>query len=112
MMNSYLRAKFEAIPTLSSRTIRPRILTPLVCVAADTLEHVTAFLKDASLSDILEARYRNNKGMGAPFLAVKNDVLQRLGQKENFLLQNAFEGFIKPLLRRLFPEESAKYDAL
>ena len=27
-------------------------------------------------------------------------------------LRGAFEGFIKPLLRRLFPEESAKYDAL
>ena len=66
MMNPFLKNRFDAIPTLSSKTIRPKILTPSFCMAADTLEYITAFLKDASLSDIWDARYRGNKGWETP----------------------------------------------
>lgn len=109
MMNAFLKNRFEAIPTLSSKTIRPKILTPLFCMAADTLEYISAFLKDASLSDILDARYRGNKGMGTPFLAVDNDVLEHLGEKRNLVLENAFHTSVEPLVKALFPEEFAEH---
>ncbi len=109
MMNAFLKNRFEALPTLSSKTIRPKILTPLFCIAADTLEYITAFLKDVSLSDILDARYRGNKGMGMPFLAVDNDVLEPLGEKRNFVLENAFHTSVEPLVKALFPAEFAEH---
>jgi hypothetical protein len=108
LMNAFLKNRFDAFPTLSSKTIRPNILTPFFCVAIDTLEYLAAFLKDAKLSDILDARYRANKGMGGPFLAVSNDVLERLGEKRNILLEDAFHSFVEPLIKALFPEEAAK----
>jgi hypothetical protein len=106
MMNAFLKNRFDAIPTLSYKTIRPRILTPLFYIAADTLEYIAAFLKDASLTDILDARYRGNKGMGGPFLAVNNDVLRPLGEKINVILDNAFQEFMEPLIKALFPQEA------
>jgi hypothetical protein len=109
MMNAFLKNRFDAVPTLSSKTIRPKILTPIFCVAADTLEYIAAFLKDASLSDILDARYRSNKGMGTPFLAVDNDVLEQLGEKRNCVLENAFHASVEPLVRALFPAEFAAH---
>jgi hypothetical protein len=108
MMNVFLKNRFDAVPTLSSKTIRPKILTPLFCLAANTLEYLAAFLMDARLSAILDARYRANKGMGGPFLAVNNDVLERLGEKKNMVLEDAFHGFVEPLIKALFPEEAAK----
>ena len=109
MMNAFLKTRFDGVATLSSKTVHPKILTPLFCVAADTLEYVAAFLKDASLSDILDARYWGNKGMGGPFLAVSNDVLEHLGEKRNIVLENAFHRFVEPLIKALFPEEAAKH---
>ena len=108
MMNAFLNNRFEAIPTLSSKTIRPRILTPLFCIATDTLEYISAFLKDASLSDILDARYRGNKAMGMPFLAVDNDVLEPLDEKRNLIMENAFHTSVEPLVKALFPTEFAE----
>ncbi len=108
MMNAFLKNRFEAIPALSSKTIRPSILTPLFCIATDTLEYISAFLRDASLSDILDARYRGNKAMGMPFLAVDNDVLERLGEKRNLILENAFHTSVEPLVKALFPTEFAE----
>ena len=108
MMNAFLLNRFDAISTLSSKTVEPKILTPLFCMAADALEYISGFLKDASLSDILDARYRANKGMGAPFLAVDNDVLDPLGEKRNTVLENAFHSFVEPMVKALFPEEFEK----
>jgi hypothetical protein len=110
MMNAFLNHKFGAIPSLSSKTIRPKILTPLFCIAADSMEYLAGYLKDASLSDILDARYRGNKGMGGPFLAIANDVLEPLGEKRNFVLEEAFHSFVQPIVTALFPEEAAKQD--
>ncbi|MGD0012399.1 MAG: hypothetical protein ABSE93_28145 [Terriglobia bacterium] len=109
MMNAFLNHKFDAIPSLSRKTVRPKILTPLFCMAADTVEYVAAFLKDASLSDILDARYRGNKGMGNPFLATKNDILDSLGEKSSVVLENAFREFVEPLVKALFPNEAAMH---
>lgn len=109
MMNAFLIHRFDAIPTLSPNTIRPKVLTPIFCMAADTLEYIAAFLKDVRFSDILDARYRANRGMGGPFLAVHNDVLEGLGEKRNVVLEAAFHSFIEPLLLTLFPSEVAKH---
>jgi hypothetical protein len=55
----------------------------------------------------LDARYRGNKGMGGPFLAIDNDVLEPLGEKRSEVLREAFHEFTKSLAATLFPEEAA-----
>jgi len=107
MLNALLNHKFDEVPNLSFKTIRPKILTPLFCISADTLEYISAYLKDVSLGDILDARYRGNKGMGGPFLAIDNDVLEPLGEKRSEVLQQAFHEFTKSLAATLFPKEAA-----
>jgi len=74
-------------------------------MAADTLEYISAFLKGSSLSDILDARYRGNKAMGMPFLAVGNEVLQAQGEKRSCTMEDAFHTCVEPLVKALFPAE-------
>jgi hypothetical protein len=107
MLNALLNHKFDGSPLLSFKTIRPRILTPLFCISADTLEYISAYLRDASLSDILDARYRGNKGMGGPFLAIDNEILDPLGDKRSEVLRQAFNEFTKTIVATLFPKEAA-----
>jgi hypothetical protein len=56
----------------------------------------------------LDARYRCNKAMGMPFLAVDNDVLEPLGEKSNLIMENAFHTSVEPLVKALFPTEFAE----
>jgi len=107
MLNALLNHRFDALPNLSFKTIRPRILTPLFCISADTLEYISAYLKEVRLSDILDARYRGNNGMGGPFLAIDNDVLDPLGEKRSEVLKGVFQEFTKSLAATLFPGEAA-----
>jgi hypothetical protein len=109
MMNAFLNHRFQDTPNLSRKAVRPKVLTPLFCMGADTVEYIAAFLRDASLSDILDARYRGNTGMGGPFLAIKNDVLDSLGEKSSGALDGAFHEFVEPLVKALFPNEAAMH---
>jgi hypothetical protein len=108
LMNAFLKHRFEATPDLSSKTVRPKILTPLFCIAADTMEYLSAYLHGARFSDILDARYRGNKGMGNPFLTVDNPVLTAVGEKGSIPLGEAFHKFMEPVVKTLFPDEAAK----
>lgn len=108
MINALLNHRFQGTKSLSRKTVRPKALTPLFCMAADTLEYVAAFLEDASLGDILDARYQSNKGMDQPFLGTRNAVLEALGDKGSSVLANVFNEFFEPLVKRLFPEGAAQ----
>ena len=54
-LNELLNLKFGNTPTLSFKTIRPKRLTPLFCMAAETLEGIAPYLRDAGISDIIDA---------------------------------------------------------
>jgi hypothetical protein len=109
-MNAFLKNRFDASQPILQDCSPKDFDADLLC-GCQTLECIAAFLKDASLSDILDARYRGNKGMGMPFLAADNDVLESLGEKRNFALENAFHSFVEPIVKALFPEETAQLHA-
>jgi len=108
-MNALLAHKFKAIAGNLRKEVGAKTLTPLFCMSADTVEYVSGYLRDARLSDILDARYEGNRGMGAPFLAARNEVLDSLGEKSSHALDVAFQEFWEPLVKALFPAEAAKH---
>jgi hypothetical protein len=108
MMNAFLKNRVDASQPILQDCSPKDFDADLLC-GCQTLEYIAAFLKDASLRDILDARYRGNKGMGMPFLAADNDVLESLGEKRNFALENAFHSFVEPIVKALFPEEFAQH---
>jgi len=105
IMNALLNVKFNAVPTLSFKTVRPKRLTPLFCMAAETIEQIAPYLQDASLSDIINGRYKGRRSVGASFFAIANPVLQQIGERENRILSAAFHEFTEPLTKALFPNE-------
>ena len=105
IINELLRIRFDAIPALSFKTIRPRRLAPLFCMSAETVEQIAPYLAELSLSDIVDGRYKGRRSMGASFFAVPNPVLQQIGERENSVLNAAFHGFTEPLVKALFPAE-------
>jgi hypothetical protein len=111
LINEILNAKFRAIPTLSRKTVQPKRLTPLVCMAAETIEQVAPYLSDVPFSDIIDDRYRGRRSMGANFFGVDIPLLRELGERENKILAGAFHEFTQPLVKALFPEEYARANA-
>jgi hypothetical protein len=108
IISELLRIRFDAVPTLSFKTVRPRRLAPLFCMAAETIEQIAPYLADLSLSDIIDGRYIGHRSMGASFFAVPNPLLQQMGERENRVLNIAFHEFTEPLVKALFPEEYEK----
>jgi hypothetical protein len=108
IISELLRIRFDAVPTLSFKTVRPRRLAPLFCMAAETIEQIAPYLADLSLSDIIDGRYLGHRSMGASFFAVPNPLLQQMGERENHVLNAAFHEFTEPLAKALFPEEYEK----
>jgi hypothetical protein len=108
IINELLNVRFNAIPNLSFKTVRPRRLTPLFCMAAETIEQIAPYLGDASLSDIIDGRYKGHRSMGASFFAVPNPLLKQIGDRENRVLNAAFHEFTEPLAKTLFPDEYEK----
>jgi len=107
LVNAKLSSVFREIPTLSFKTVRPRKLAPLFCLSVGSAEYIASYLNNARLGDILEARYNANKGMGMPFWATENSVLDSFGDRENALLEQAFHEFTEPMVKALFPSEFA-----
>lgn len=108
LINEILNIRFRAIPALSRKTVQPRRLTPIVCMAAETVEHLAPYLSDVPFSDIIDNRYKGRRYAGANFFGVDIPILRQMGERENGVLSAAFHEFTEPLTRALFPEEYAK----
>lgn len=103
LVNLLLNRYFRRL--LNRRASRRRI-TPLFCLSAEALEAISAYLSEARLADILHARYRRDRSLMSTFLAVDNDVIERIGPKRSKYLDCAFDEFSQELVRGLFPHES------
>ena len=101
VMNLYLARKFGQL--LSGRSIKPRVLTPFFCMSADELETISAYLKEAEFTSILEARYRADPILRSTFTAVDNAVLRTIGLRRNPILEDAYATAMDEFCGKLFP---------
>jgi hypothetical protein len=89
-VNSYLNARFKEI---MGRADYQKSITPCLCICADTLEKLTAYLCDTSLADILSSRIRNEKTLRAPFFARAGSIFKHKnkggGDRQPTLLKDA-----------------------
>ncbi|MGD0076097.1 MAG: hypothetical protein ABSD31_17410 [Candidatus Binataceae bacterium] len=71
-LTSYLNEVFKK--AVNKKKIRATV-TPLFCVCVDDFEAFAGVLKTVALSDILKARYRQDKTLRLPFLLPNNEAL-------------------------------------
>ncbi len=103
VINLLLNRKFEVM--FNRRLCRPRIVTPLFCMDAKTAEIISAYLREARLDDILDARYRNDPRMMSSFQQVPNPVLESIGRRQSEYVNYSFDQFVNSGLTLLFPGE-------
>ncbi len=109
-LNAYLNRRFKAL--LNRRTSKfvnkagsRVVVTPLFCVSADHLEGIAGCLRTTALSDILEARYRQEKALNLPFLLVENPSLGEEAFRFPEFLRKETSEFIDKLKKSFAPKE-------
>jgi len=100
-INLYLNKKFREI--FNSRCVRPLRVTPLFCLSVEDLELISGYLSEAAFTEILEARYDNDRSLASTFAAVNNEVMRKIGRRRNKHLEQAFAAGMDVVCERLFP---------
>lgn len=103
VMNAYLESRFR---DLFHRKKVSVTVTPPFSLSAQDVEMICGYLNEASLSDLLEERYRNDKGLLSSFWLVDNVVVKRIGNRECKPFADAVHGYLRTVAERLFPGES------
>jgi len=103
VINLILNHKFEGI--CNRRECRPRTITPLFCMDAEVIEGISAYLQEARVDDILDARYKGDPRMMSTFGQVANPVLKSIGYRPNEFVDFWFDQFVNRGLTLLFPGE-------
>ena len=91
-INRYLADRFREL--LQRRQLRTKV-TPVFCLSAQDVELICGFLKEASLADLLEERYRQDPGLLSPFWLVDNRIIERLGDRRCEAFSGAFHDYMR-----------------
>jgi hypothetical protein len=102
VVNAYLAGKFRE--ALSRKVSRRVTITPLFSLSSQDLESISSYLRDISLSSLLEARYAHDPQLLSTFWAVENDLIRRLGYRRPDVLKPVYEEIIQAVKNDLFPE--------
>jgi len=108
VINAILNRQFDAM--INRRSCRPYVITPLFCMDAEVMEGISAYLREARLDDILNARYQGDPRMMSSFGQVSNPVLETIGPRPNEFVDFWFDQFVKTGLTLLFPGEVFETD--
>ena len=101
-MSHYLNIRFQKL--INKKRYKRLTVTPMFCMSVEALEVISAYLAKAKISKILEARYQNDPGLYASFLAIPNNTLAALGDLENKSLNSTFMGIMNETKSTFFPE--------
>jgi hypothetical protein len=77
---------------------------------AEVVEGVSAYLSEARIDDILDARYRGDPQLMSSFGQVANPVLESIGHRPNEFVNLWFDKFVNSGLTLLFPGEKFETD--
>ena len=100
----YLNKRFRQM--LNPKRIRG-VITPLFVLSAEGLEYIASYLREARLSDILEARRCGDRLLTSSFMLVDNPVIEALGARENQYLYKDYDDFIERHVSSLFRKQSS-----
>jgi len=100
VMNAYLASRFRERFHRKSVSVT---VTPPFSLSAQDLEMICGYLEGASLADLLEERYRNDRGLLSTFWFVENAIIERMGALECKPLNNALHSYFKNISEALFP---------
>lgn len=100
VMNAYLASRFREL--FRRKTISVTV-TPPFSLSAQDLEMICGYLKEASLADLLEERYRNDRDLFSTFWFVKNSIIDTIGGRECKPLNNALHSYFRNVEQILFP---------
>lgn len=98
-LTSYLNEIFRK--TFNRKSMRARI-TPLFCVSGDQLEAFAHALNGVALSDILQARYRQDTSLKMPFWLPNNAALKGVTWAASATAAEGSRELLREA-RRLFP---------
>src|SRR5260221_3870598 len=93
VINNILNRKFDVM--INRRSCRPHVITPLFCMDAEVMEGISAYLREARLDDILDARYKGDPPMMANFGLIPNPVIDAIGYRPNEFVDFWFDRFAK-----------------
>jgi hypothetical protein len=100
VMNAYLASRFRE---LFHRKAVPITVTPPFSLSAQDIEMLCAYLRSASLADLLEERYRAEPALLSSFWLVDHPITTRLGDRECRALEEIFHAYCKDIGEKLFP---------
>jgi hypothetical protein len=100
VINAYLASRFRALFDRRSVSVT---VTPPFSLSAQDIEMICGYLGQASLADLLEARYRNDRGLLSSFWLVDNPVVDRLGDRDCRVLADAMHSYFDSIKKILFP---------
>lgn len=100
VINAYLASRFR---DLFHRKLVSVTVTPPFSLSAQDAELLCAYLRDSSLTDLLEARYRADSNLLSSFWLVDNPIVERLGNRETSVLRDEMHVYFESVTNTLFP---------
>jgi hypothetical protein len=64
---------------------------------------ICGYLREASFADLLDERYRNDKGMLSSFWQLDNPIIDRIGERECKHFADATHAYFRSVAKTLFP---------
>ena len=100
VLNAYLASRFRELFRRKSVSVK---VTPPFCVSAQDLELICGYLRETSFADLLEERYRNDRGLLSSFWLVDNAIIDRIGGRECKPFSDAMHAYFRNVANTLFP---------
>jgi hypothetical protein len=100
VMNAYVASRFRELFHRKSVSVT---VTPPFSLSAQDLEMICGYLQGTSLANLLEERYRNDRGLLSTFWFVENAITERMGDLKCKPLNNALHSYFKNMEEILFP---------
>jgi hypothetical protein len=102
VMNAYLASRFRELFRRKAVSVT---VTPPFSLSAQDVEMIGGYLAEASFADLIEERYRNDKGLLSTFWVLDNAIVDRIGGRECKCFADALHNYFQKMAAVLFPNE-------
>jgi hypothetical protein len=100
VINAYLASRFRDMFHRKSVSVT---VTPPFSLSAQDIEMICGYFRDASFSDLLEARYRSETSLLSSFWLVDNPTIDLIGDRDCKVLTHAMHEYFDSIKNLLFP---------
>jgi hypothetical protein len=100
LVNAYLASRFRDLFNRGSVSVT--VTTPH-CLSAQDLEMICGYLGELRFADLLDERYRNDRGLQSSFGVTDNEIMDRAGGRECKAFSEASRAYFREMAETLFP---------